>query len=77
MRHRALALIAENGQEVAKRLGHEFGLSRQQANAHLKALLGQALIQATGSARARVYSLAVLKQNQRTYQRQGLQEDLV
>lgn len=77
IRRRALVLVAENGHEVAKRLGQEFGLSRQQANAHLQALLGQGLIVATGSTRARVYRLATLRQDQRTYPRQGLQEDLV
>ena len=34
-RRRALTLVAESGRGVARRLGAEFGLSRQVANGHL------------------------------------------
>ena len=74
---RALALIADNGHDVAKRLAQEFGLSRQTASAHLKSLLHQKQIEATGSTRARVYDLAALSLSQQTYVREGLQEDIV
>lgn len=73
----ALALIAEDGLGVAPRLADTFGLSRQWANAHLKALLAAGWIQAEGQTRARAYRLAVLREAVRSYPREGLREDVV
>ncbi|MBU1157191.1 MAG: DUF4325 domain-containing protein [Proteobacteria bacterium] len=74
---RILTLIAENSKDVAKRLAGEFGFSRQTANTHLKALLGNGLIIAEGNTRARIYSLATTNEQSKLYQLSGLEEDRV
>lgn len=75
--HRILALISENGSDVAKRLSDEFGFSRQTANAHLRALQRDNLIQSEGNTRAKVYHLVETHQDHKLYERDGLQEDKV
>jgi hypothetical protein len=77
IRHRALTLIAENGQGVAGRLGAEFGLSRQVVSGHLQALQRKGQIVAEGSTRARTWRLATLREDQRSYTCAGLHEDVV
>jgi hypothetical protein len=68
-------LIAEDGQGVAARLAAEFGVSRQSANLHLQALLGEGLVEAEGNTRARVYRLAIRHEAVRSYPCAGLSED--
>jgi anti-sigma regulatory factor (Ser/Thr protein kinase) len=77
IRRRALDLIAADGHRVAGRLAQEFGLSRQVANGYLQSMVGDQLIDAQGTTRARVYRIRTLAEAARTYPRQGLQEDLV
>ena len=74
---RALALIAEDGRGVARKLSHEFGLTRQAVSRHLIALEADGLVKAEGSTRARVYRLVPLTSAGRTYRREGLYEDVV
>src|ERR1700675_1258814 len=77
IRRRALGLISGGGHRVAGRLADEFGLSRQVANGYLHSMVGEGLIDAEGTTRARVYRLRTLAEAVRTYPREGLQEDLV
>ncbi len=77
IRHRALELIAVDGQDVARRLGEELGLSRQVANGHLRTLRQAGLIEAEGNTRARTYRLVVTHQRSEVYDRAGLDEDMV
>lgn len=77
IRRRTLALIAEDGRNVASRLGAEFGLSRQVASTHLQALLRSGSIEAAGSTRARTYRLATQREAVRSYDREHLREDIV
>jgi anti-sigma regulatory factor (Ser/Thr protein kinase) len=77
IRRRALALIAGNGSGTATRLAAEFGLSRQVANGYLQGLVRDGLIEATGTTRGRTYRLRTLEEAERTYPRDGLDEDRV
>jgi DNA-binding transcriptional ArsR family regulator len=77
VRQRALELIAADGSNVARRLGAEFGLSRQVAHGHLRALERAGLVRGEGSTRARRYRLAALVERTGTYERSGLREDVV
>jgi DNA-binding Lrp family transcriptional regulator len=77
LQRRILALIAENGRDVAKRLADEFGFSRQVANSHLKNLLQKKQIEGEGNTRSRIYRLAATHKNERTYNCDGLEEDRV
>lgn len=77
VKRRILALIYENGHAVAKRLADEFSFSRQTANAHLKTLVQENLIQAEGNTRARTYSLVTTHKSTRLYPCDGLEEDRV
>ena len=76
-RRRALALVAEDGRNVATRLGRGLGVSRQAANKYLKALADDGLIAAEGNTRARQYRLVPLVQAARSYPTQELREDIV
>jgi hypothetical protein len=77
IRRRALELIAADGHRVGTRLAQEIGLSRQVANGYLQALVRDGLLDAEGTTRAREYRLSWLAEAERTYPREGLQEDLV
>jgi hypothetical protein len=77
IRHRALELIHADGHRVGSRLSSEFGLSRQVANGYLQSLAREGLIETDGSTRARVCRLRTLAEADRTYPREGLQEDVV
>lgn len=77
VRRQALALIAAAAPSVAATLAGKVGISRQGANGHLQAMIEDGLIEAQGSTRARLYRLKTLDQAQRTYPRQGLEEDIV
>lgn len=77
IRARALALIAADGRGVAGRLAAEFSISRQLVHGHLQALVRQGLVQGEGNTRARVYRLATLQETTRSYNRDGLHEDIV
>jgi len=77
IRRRALDLVAEDGHRVAPRLAGEFGVSRQVANGYLQALVREKLLAAEGTTRARVYTLATLRETEGEYPRDGLQEDVV
>lgn len=77
IRRRALELIARDGRGVAAQLGTEFGISRQVANGYLAVLAREGLVEAEGTTRARVYQLKTLREVEKRYIREGLQEDLV
>ena len=77
IRHRALEMISEDGHRVAARLALKFGLSRQVANGYLQTLIRDGLIEAEGTTRARVYRLKTLVEGTHSYEREGLQEDIV
>jgi DNA-binding MarR family transcriptional regulator len=77
LRQRALHLIAVDGRDVAARLAAEFGVSRQAVARHLKALVAEGAVEASGATRARVYRLRPLEEARRSYARSGLREDLV
>lgn len=77
IRRRTLALIASNGTAIANRLATEFGLSRQVASGYLQGLVRDGLIEAAGSTRARTYRLRTLEEAERTFPRDGLDEDRV
>src|SRR5665213_4464921 len=77
IRRRALEFIAIDGRGVAARLGTDFGVSRQVANGYLQAMAREGLVEAEGTTRSRVYRLKPLVEVERSYVREGLQEDLV
>ena len=77
IRQRALELIATDGQRVGTRLAQSAGLSRQVANGYLQTLVKEGLVEAKGTTRAKVYRLKPLAEVERSYPREGLQEDLV
>lgn len=77
IRHRALERISADGHRVASSLASEFGLSRQVANGYLQTLIKEGLIEAEGTTRARVYRLKTLAEATHSYEREGLQEDIV
>lgn len=77
IRRRALELIAADGRQVALRLATEFGLSRQVAHMHMKALAAAGAIAGSGATRARVYKLLPLREERRSYVREALREDVV
>lgn len=77
IRRRAISLIAAHGAGVASRLATEFGLSRQVANGYLAGLVRDGLIEATGTTRSRTYKLKTLTEAERSFERQGLDEDRV
>lgn len=77
IRARALALVAADGHGVAGRLAAKFGISRQVVNSHLQALVRQGLIHGEGYTRARIYRLSTLQETTRSYDREGLREDIV
>ena len=75
--YEALKLISEDGHNVGKRLSQLLGISRQAASARLKRLVNHGLVAATGTSRARVYTLKNLAAETRTYPTAGLSEDVV
>lgn len=77
IRRRALALIAAHGTGVASRLAAEFGLSRQVANGYLSGLVRDGQAEAAGTTRSRTYRLKALGEADRSYPRDGLDEDRV
>jgi hypothetical protein len=77
LRRLAMELITVDGHRVGTRLAQAAGVSRQVANGYLKALVREALVEAEGTTRARVYRLKTLTDAERRYPCQGLQEDLV
>ncbi len=76
-RQRALELIAQDGRGVAGRLADELGVSRQAANRYLRELVESGIVEAIGRTRARRYSLAARYEVQRSFPREGLDEDVV
>lgn len=74
---RALLLAGSGGKQLAATLCKEFGISRQTANNHLVRLVKSGELEATGTTRARIYKLAVLKNAADSFNREGLQEDFV
>ncbi len=62
---------------MGPRLAAEAGVSRQVANGWLQSLVDDGLVEAKGSTRARVYRLALLGADDRTFPRDGLEEHIV
>jgi anti-sigma regulatory factor (Ser/Thr protein kinase)/biotin operon repressor len=77
IRQRALELTAEDGRHVGTQLASEFGVSRQVANGYMQALVRDGFLVAEGSTRGRTYALKNLVEVERTYPREGLEEDVV
>ncbi len=77
IRSQALGLIAADGRRVGARLAQSAGVSRQVANGYLQGLLHDGLVEAEGTTVARVYRLKVLAEVQRSFAREGLEEDPV
>lgn len=77
IRRKALELIAEDGHRVGTRLAQSMGVSRQVANGYLQALVRDGLVEAEGTTRAKVYRLKILAAVERSYPREGLEEDVV
>lgn len=77
IRQRALELIAADSHRVGSRLAQAVGVSRQVANGYLQALVRDGLVEAEGTTRAKTYRLKTLDTIERSYPREGLQEDVV
>jgi hypothetical protein len=76
VRNVALHLIHADGRRVAPRLMKKFGVSRQTANNHLRALVQAELIEGTGKTQGRAYRLVTTHQAAREYPREGLRDDI-
>jgi anti-sigma regulatory factor (Ser/Thr protein kinase) len=63
--------------EIAKRIASEFEISRQAANLHLKRLVDEGALVATGKTAARTYKLCAIAEVSRFYPVTGLAEDVV
>lgn len=75
LRSTALHLIKADGRRVAPRLVEKFGISRQAANNHLRALLEAGLARAEGKTQGRVYRLVTTHTEMKEYRREGLRDD--
>lgn len=73
----ALALVAQDGHQVASRLARQAGVSRQVANGVLKRLEEQGMVRAEGQTRARVHHLVVEVLLDQRLDLAGLEEDRV
>lgn len=71
-----LHLIAANGSDVVGVAARQFGLSRQAVNKHLRELVKSGALVATGSTRARRYTLVEVEEH-RTFPLAGLAEHRV
>jgi hypothetical protein len=72
----ALEFASKDSLGLTNHLVKEFGISRQSANNHVKALVSEGLLEANGVTRARTYRLAVINSAQKRYPRKGLAEDI-
>lgn len=72
-----LRLVAADGKNVSARAAGAFDISRQAASARLNKLLDAGLLTRTGRGAGVVYELAILRQVQQEFERQGLSEDRV
>lgn len=77
IRKLAIRLVAADGHRVGTRLVQTAGLSRQVANGYLAGLVRDGLVEAAGTTRARTYRLKTLAEADRSYPREGLDEDRV
>jgi hypothetical protein len=75
--HQTLKLIAQDGRNVGTRLSTALGITRQAASSRLKKLVRLGYVEATGTTRARIYSLKSLKEATATYAIPGPSEDIV
>lgn len=73
----ALRRIAMDGSGVAADLAKIFDLSRQAVGSHLARLERLGLIEADGATRARVWRLKEIDRGVRSFEREGLSEDVV
>lgn len=73
----ALELIASDGHRVGARLAKAVGISRQMASGYLQGLVQDGLVEAEGTTRARVYRLKTLVSAEKSFDRAGLEEELV
>lgn len=76
LRKTAVRLIQADGRRVAPRLVEKFGISRQAANNHLRALLDAGLVAAEGKTQGRVYRLVATHAEMKEYRREGLRDDV-
>lgn len=76
LRSTALHWIQADGRRVAPRLVEKFGISRQAANSHLRALLEAGLLEAEGKTQGRIYRLVTTHTEMKEYRREGLRDDV-
>ena len=70
--------VAEQPDNIAMQVSTEFGISRQSANKHLKRMVEQGILCATGETKSRQYQFCALKTWNKTYRLgDGLTEDVV
>lgn len=63
--------------DIAKRVSTEFGITRQATNLHLKRLVEEGALVASGHTAARTYKLCAIAEKTITYPLRGLAEDVV
>ncbi len=63
--------------DIARRVSTEFGISRQAANLHLKRLVEEGALIASGATAAREYKLCAIAEKTLSYSLEGLEEDVV
>jgi hypothetical protein len=76
LRNAALHLIQTDGRRVAPRLVERFGISRQTANNHLRALQQAGLIEGVGKTQGRAYKLVTTHEATKEYPREALRDDI-
>jgi anti-sigma regulatory factor (Ser/Thr protein kinase) len=76
VRNFILQSVEAHPSDVARLAAEKFKISRQTANEHLRRLCAEEVLTGTGETSARIYTLRVLKNWQKTYQlASGIQED--
>lgn len=63
--------------DLSKRTAHKFGITRQAVSKHLRKLTKEKCLTEEGETRSRVYKLAPLSAWRKTYNADGLAEDIV
>jgi hypothetical protein len=63
--------------DIARQVAEQFQITRQAANLHLKRLVEEGALDASGKTAARVYKLCALAQFSKSYTLDGLAEDVV
>ena len=78
IRHYILENVEKYPQEITQRTAKKFNISRQAVNKHIQLLVGQQVLQLSGTTRNRRYDLAPTEENDFQYKlKNNLQEDVV